>query len=550
MRLFVVLATLPKTSLSTIYCIASRYLPLNVQFETLENHIAQLTVAIEMEQLEKAKKQAARKLARRVNIPGFRKGKAPYRVLVGYIGEAPIIEEAVEELGQNVYKQALEESKVEPYSMGELADFKLEPQPTFVFTVPMQPKVELNDYSDVRVDYALPEVTDEDVEDALHRLQEENAESEEVDTPAEMGFRITADISGSYADEDEHDDEDEEEVADDDAEDADDSDEDEEEDEDDEHHHDHNALIHEHDAKILLDTDREPVPGFVENLVGAKVGDTVVFEVTYPDDAEKYGEQLANRRIEFVLDINAVEKVTLPEINDEFATTVTEEEDEPLNLEALRARIRENITTSVQEQYDSEYTDKVIEQLMERATFAFPEMMVRNQIESMLEQTAQQVGMALEDFLRITQSSVDDLYERDDYRESAEKSVKQMLVMRGLLEAEQITASEADLNAEIDKFLTQFGDNSESYRSLFDTPAMRESMENSVLDRKLKERLVGIGQGLPPAEPEPVAEQPADEDTDEADAEPVAEQPADVDTDEAEQAADSAADSDESGDES
>ena len=136
---------------------------MNVQTEKLDNHVARLTVEVESQQLEKAKKQAARKLAKRVNIPGFRRGKAPYRVLVSYVGEAPIVEEAVETLGNDVFRKALDESEIEPYTIGELEDFKLDPQPTFVFTVPMQPTVEMNDYLSVRADYEMPDVTDEDV---------------------------------------------------------------------------------------------------------------------------------------------------------------------------------------------------------------------------------------------------------------------------------------------------------------------------------------------------------------------------------------------------
>ena len=134
--------------------------------ERLENHKAQFTVEIEQEQLEVAKKKAARRLSHQVNIRGFRKGKAPYRIIANFLGEAAIIEEAVELLGNDIYKSALDDSEVNPYGPGALEDFSLDPKPTFVFTVPLQPEVELGDYRSIRKEYEEPEVEDEQVDEA------------------------------------------------------------------------------------------------------------------------------------------------------------------------------------------------------------------------------------------------------------------------------------------------------------------------------------------------------------------------------------------------
>ena len=102
---------------------------MNLQTERVDNHRAQLTIEIEAEQLESAKKQAARKISRSVRIKGFRKGKAPYRLVAQYVGEAAILEEAVDTLGGELYKQALQESELLPYGPGAIEDFKIEPVP-------------------------------------------------------------------------------------------------------------------------------------------------------------------------------------------------------------------------------------------------------------------------------------------------------------------------------------------------------------------------------------------------------------------------------------
>ena len=174
---------------------------MNIQTEHLDDHTARLTVEIETERLDKAKKQAARKLSKQVNIRGFRKGKVPYKILVNFIGEGPIIEEALESMGKDVYREALDESGVDPYGPGSLEDVDVESDPpVFTFTVPRQPTVELGDYRAVRLDYEPPVIEEEDVDRAMQHLREQYAEAEESDGPVATGHRVTLDIHSEFAD--------------------------------------------------------------------------------------------------------------------------------------------------------------------------------------------------------------------------------------------------------------------------------------------------------------------------------------------------------------
>src|SRR5690606_36366724 len=136
----------------------SKDMHLNIQTERLADHTARFTVEVEEERQEKAKQEAAKKIAHRVNIPGFRKGKAPYRILVNYVGEAAILEDAVDVLGNDVYKDVLEQSDIQPYGPAALEDFGIDPQPTFKFVVPLQPTVDLGEYNTVRLDYEAAQV--------------------------------------------------------------------------------------------------------------------------------------------------------------------------------------------------------------------------------------------------------------------------------------------------------------------------------------------------------------------------------------------------------
>ncbi|HEX2905795.1 MAG TPA: trigger factor, partial [Phototrophicaceae bacterium] len=284
---------------------------MNTQTERLPDHTARFTVELDNDRLEQAKQTAARNLAKRINIPGFRKGKVPYRILVNYIGgEAALLEDAVEILGNEIYREALEQSNIEPYGPGQIEDFKVEPQPTFTFVVPLQPEVTLNDYRSVRVDFVVPAVEDEDVNRSMKLLQEQQAVVEESHRPVEVGNRVPMDIHGTALPEAE--------AAETPAKAAGESEGEEAHPEHD-HDHDDDTIIHQHDSVMVLDAEHEePVPGFRDALVGANVGDVREFELAYPDNKDEY-QDLAGRRGEFHVTIKKVETITLPALNDDLA---------------------------------------------------------------------------------------------------------------------------------------------------------------------------------------------------------------------------------------
>ncbi len=168
---------------------------MNIQTEHLEeDHLARLTVEVEPAQVQKAFESAARRLSAKANIPGFRKGKAPYSVVVRYFGTQGLLEESIESIADTAYKQALDETKISAYEAGSLDDIKLDeaegeqtPKLKLVFTVPKQPDVILNDYRDLRLDYEAPQVTDAEVERAILNVRENRATIEPSVYPVQMG---------------------------------------------------------------------------------------------------------------------------------------------------------------------------------------------------------------------------------------------------------------------------------------------------------------------------------------------------------------------------
>jgi len=495
---------------------------LEIQTERLENHTARFTVNIDADQFEKAKKQSARKLSKRYNIPGFRKGKAPYRVVANYLGEAPIIEDAMETLGNEIYKKALDESDIEPYGPGALEDFKLDPVPTYIFSVPLQPEVELGDYRSLREDYVAPEITDEQIDAAFESMREEYALVETSTQPAAPGNRLTINIHAVFADGEERPEEDndlesaedespeetssdEDDTAKDEAAETESSDADDEDLEetvaDDAQEADEpvpykgDMFIHRHDFEVTLDADEAPVmPGFVEQLVGAEVDSTVEFELEIPD--EEMFEGVVGRKVHFEVGVETIEMVTLPELNDDLAARITEDEDEPLTLLQLRMQTRENMQKQAEDSAKMDYAEKILSQVIEQAKIAFPEEMVKDQIEEILhefDQNLRERGLNLEAYIKVMNTTREEVGEQS--RERAEERLRRSLVMGELLLKEAITIDQDDITARIDEMMVQFGEQGASLRQFFDTPQMQSNIANELMYQKLIDRLIDIGTG-------------------------------------------------------
>lgn len=462
---------------------------MNIQTERQQDHTARITVELDVERLDQARKQAAQEISKKVNIPGFRKGKAPYRLIANYVGEAAILEEAVELLSNDLYKEVLPQTDLDPYGPGSLVDFKADP-PALVYLVPLQPTVDLKDYATLRLDYAPPTVEDREVNLALRNLQEEQAVVEQSYQPAASGNRVTLDIHSHIIEEsDEH------------AE----GDEDADGEEADTHDHEHGEpFMHEHDGTFILDEEGEPVPGFNAALVGANAGDTRMFELSIPDDEAMYGDA-AGKKAHFTVIVKKVEVVTLPALTDEFAARVTQEEEKPLTLLELRMRVRENLEKASVERYREDFLRRAIDALVEKAEVGFPEAMIADQVETFLQDLDQRLrrqGMTLKDYMSIYKKSADDLY--TDYRPMAEQTVKRSLVLRQLVSSETLEVSEDAINSEIDRVVERFeSDRQGDIRKMFDTPQMRDSVRNDLLRDVVIDRIVAIATGevtAPPSE--------------------------------------------------
>jgi len=458
---------------------------LNIQTERLENHTARFTVEVDNERLEKAKRTAAGRLAKRVNIPGFRKGKAPYKVLVSFLGEGAILEDAVEVLGNEIYKDALDQSEIEPYGPGSLEDFKVEPQPTFQFIVPLQPSVTLGDYRSVRVPYESPAVDDKAVNDAIEGMRERLAVIEESHQPVAAGNRVMVSLTGTFLDDDPEAADTETEAAESAAA--------EEETEDSEPEN--KVFIQRDEIMFLLTSDREPAPGFSDALVGAAADERREFEITYPDDKEEF-QNLSGRHVKFDVTVKKIETMTMPALNDDFAARVTESEEKPLTLLELRMRTRENLQKTADERAISEYSHHVLHEMIDLSTVAFPEALVEDQIQHLLQHVdsdLRQRGITLDDYMKITGKTLDDL--RSEYREQAVETIEHSLVLQELTKAEQIVVDDARIDEEIEKVVAQFGEQADAFRKFYSRKDARENLRNDLTNRAINDRIAAIAKG-------------------------------------------------------
>ncbi len=466
---------------------------LKLQVERQENHTARLSVELDAERFESAMQKAARKLSNRLNIPGFRKGKAPYRVVVKYVGEEAIKEEAVDLLAEDVYKEALPEAGVEPYGSVAFDEVKYEPAPTFVYTIPLQPEVDLGAYREVRIPYVVPELDDSTVDRTMRQYQEQQAVIEDSTNPVALGNRVTMDIHSFFVEDHEHEDEDEHEEG--------------EEGEAHEHEHDHEHgehFIHENDFQTVLNEDYDIPPGFNAELVGMNVGDNKVFELAFPETEKD--EELRGRKVKFEVTVKKVEHFTMPPMTDELAARITASEEKPLTLLELRMRTRQNLTEATERRYKSQYANDALQQIIQGATVKYPEDVVRDEIEQALQrfdqQLQQQNQMTLRDYVKLARIDGNMLYQQ--FRPSAVRRVEQTLVLRELLLTEQVDVTEERLNEEIEKLVMTYDESMrDQFRQLFLSPEMRTSLLDDLLTNAVMDRVVVIAKGEAPELPPP-----------------------------------------------
>jgi trigger factor len=392
---------------------------LKIETEHLEDHQVKLTVELETAPLEKAKHQAARQIAKKVKIPGFRPGKAPYGVIVRTVGESAVVEDAIELLVNDIYPKVLEEAEIEAYGPGSLENVgSLEP-PTLIFTVPLEPEVELGDYKALDISYEPPAVGDEQIDAKLKELQEQHVIRETVERPAEVGDMVFMQLSAhkTRAEEDE------------------------------------DATIYDgrFSSSVIHDPDHQPeqewpYPGFSQELIGitAKAEKNITY--TYPEDHGD--ENLQGVEVEFHVVVTNIQSRSYPELDDEFAKTASDFD----TLEELKEDIRKDFEAEASQNYVDEYDTLVLDKLIEDSTIKYPPQMVEREKSELINNIDYQLsrqGISKELYLQIRRQSEEEF--NAELSPVAEDRVKRGLVLMQVAKMEEIKVDPEILTAQAER---------------------------------------------------------------------------------------------------
>jgi trigger factor len=448
----------------------SRKFALKIETQPREDHQVKLIVEVEPQPFEDAKQRAARKLARQVKIPGFRPGKAPYPVIVRHLGEPAIIEEAVEILVNDIYPQAIKEAGIEPFGMGTLENIVSLDPPTFEFIIPKKAVVQLGDYAAIRLPYETQPVAETQIDEVLSNLRERQAVVEPVERAAQVGDSLRVRLSGERLQAGEGED---------------------------------TTLVREREYPITIETEDSehsvswPFPGFSSRLVGLSAGDEVEIEHTFPEDYEQ--EYLQGATAVFHARVEQVNSRTLPELDDEFASTIGDYS----TLEELRTAIRQDLEKHAEEEYNQEYDEKLIEEVINISTITYPPQMLDQEIETVIDRlkgNLAQQNLDIDLYLKTRQIDMQGL--REEVTPVAEARLKKSLVLLELGEAEKIAINPDELQTETNRTLDELSYYMEEkdFRRMLQTNEARSNLVSNVMVEMLiertQERLRNIARGL------------------------------------------------------
>lgn len=452
---------------------------LTIHTEENEQRELKLTIEVPEKRVEKEMRQAARKLGREINIPGFRRGKVPYNVILRRVGRDALRAEAIDEMVQGIFEEALEEVEPEVYGRPTFDDMENEPL-VLKFTLPLNPQVDLAEYRELRKEIEPVEITDEAVEEALEQAQIRHQKVESVDRPAAVGDIVTVSGLGELIQV--VDDEDDADESSDDA--ATDNDE-------------KDIIFNEESIDFLLDAEKLYFgEEFIENIVGMSAGDEKSFSITFPEDREE--EELAGKEADFDIEILDVKERELPPLDDELAKLEGDYE----TLAELREGLEEGLQKQAEADAKNQLIEDTISDMLEGASLVYPPVAVEMEIDDMVASFKEQVsrsGWEWEDFIRLQNNSEEDI--RSNFRENAVERLERQQVLRQFVLNEKLTVNAEDIDTAIENRLDSFGDNDEfkeSMRNYFSSGYGFDMISSEIIMDKVHERMIAILGGEAP----------------------------------------------------
>ncbi len=379
---------------------------MNITQQGVEDHQTVLHIEVEPERVERAMRHAAQHIAQRYRIPGFRPGKAPYHIVLQRFGRDQLFEEAVEEMGPQIYQDAVAQAELEPYAPGRIE--VLQPDPlTFRALVPLKPEVDPADYRNVKVEAEDIDVTDDDIDEIIEELQTQQGTWNPVERPAQRDDQITADVHGQL---------------------------------------DGDPMIDVHDQQMVLTEDsfKEFPPDFLDEVIGMSAGESREFDLTYPDDFAR--EALRGKSAHFTVEVKSVKERELPALDDQFVKDL--DLNDVATVDQLRERIRINETARRAREARNQLEEQVLDAVAAQAIINYPPILTARELEEEVERQAegmQRMGFTLDNYLRFTNSDMDQF--RASLVPGIQKRIQRALLLDEVARREGIEAP-ADVEPE------------------------------------------------------------------------------------------------------
>jgi len=418
--------------------------------EKIENCQVALNVEMEGTETDKYMGIALEHLARRVVLPGFRKGKAPVSLVEQHIGKQAIMQEALEHLVPEAYEEAIKNESILAIDEPKIELVQLEPI-IFKAIVPTKPEITPGNYRDIRMEMGKKEIGEDDINQVIEQLQMQFGTLVPADRAVQFGDIVTVDIEGKRGEE---------------------------------------TILSRKDAAYEVNQgSKYPAPGFAEKLEGMVKDEEKTIDLAFPDDYEI--KEIAGKQYSFNVKIREIKEKSLPEINGDFAVNAGSE-----NLEDLKEKIKNSLQARADDSLKKEFEHKLITALIEQSAIDFPPVLVEREVDHIVNEEARNFPdgvKGLEGYLVNAKKTLEQ--HREELKPAASDRVKAYLVTSKIAEIENITVSDDEVNESIDKMAGEEQGKAEEVKALFNQPRPRESLRDMMIINKAMDFLIKLVTG-------------------------------------------------------
>jgi trigger factor len=403
---------------------------LKITTNKLKSHQVEIIAEVDQSRFDQMKNTSAKKISRSSKISGFRPGKAPYDVVSRIYGEEIIEQQAIEDLVNDIYPEILKESKVKPYGPGKLLEVMEKNPPKYKFIVPLEAEVEIKNYKNIKEKYKLPKILKKDIEIVISDLQTKYAVPKVVAREAQIGDLVSIIINAEV----ENSSEKESKIL---------------------NNTPHQVIIGDHP-----DDEQFPYKGFMDQIIGVKQDSEKEFSHTYPKDSSY--EKLQGKTVKFSIQVNKIQELEKPDLNDAFANQMGIE-----SYEKLKESVREQLEVNKRNEYENVYFDKILEKLISKASIKYPPEMLEAEIADVLsnfEQNLAQQNLDLDTYLKINSREKEEFISTE-IEPAAKKRLEQALILNEVSKLEKIDIDQEELQSEYSRSFSQI-QSSPDYRKI------------------------------------------------------------------------------------